>query len=185
VIAYDSYNDLALLKGDFKPSTVLPLSRDNPQLLQDIYVAGYPFGQVISSSIKVTKGIISSLTGLENNVSNIQIDAALQPGNSGGPIIDENGNVVAVAVAKLDLMTVVENWGVVPENTNFGIKSNVVINLLQSNNIKLRAPNTKSVSKTTLGKNMTNATYYLSCWMTMTQIERMKTEKVMFHSLSE
>ena len=45
IITYDPVNDLALLKGEFKPSTVLPLSRDNPQLLQDIYVAGYPFGQ--------------------------------------------------------------------------------------------------------------------------------------------
>ena len=171
-----------MLKGNFKPSTVLPLSRDNPRLLQEIYVAGFPFGQRISSSIKVTRGIVSSLTGLENNVSNIPIDAALQPGNSGGPTIHENGNVVAVAVAKLDLMTVVEHWGMVPENTNFGIKSNVVVNLLESNNIKLRAPNTKSVSKTTLGKTMSDATYYLSCWMTMAQIEKLRTEKVMFSS---
>jgi len=150
--------------------------------VQDIHVAGYPFGQRISSSIKVTKGIVSSLMGLENNVSNIQIDAALQPGNSGGSIIDGNGNVVAVAVAKLDLMTVVENWGVVPENTNFGVKSTVVVNLLQSNNVKLRTPSTKTVSTTTLGKTMSDATYYLSCWMTMAQIEKLRTEKVMFSS---
>jgi serine protease Do len=182
VITHDSHNDLALLKGNFKPSTVLPLSRDNPPLLQAIYVAGFPFGQKISSSIKVTRGIVSSLTGIGNNVSEIQIDAALQPGNSGGPIIDGNGNVVAVAVAKLNLMTAVENWGVVPENTNFGVKSTVVVNLLQSNNVKLRAPNTKTVSKTTLGKSMSDATYYLSCWMTMAQIEKLRTEKVMFSS---
>ena len=111
-----------------------------------------------------------------------QIDAALQPGNSGGPVIDENGNVVAVAVAKLDLMTVVEKYGVVPENTNFGVKSTVVVNLLQSNNVKLRAPSTKTVSTTTLGKTMSDATYYLSCWMTMAQIEKLRTEKVMFSS---
>jgi len=90
--------------------------------------------------------------------------------------------VVAVAVAKLDLMTVVENWGVVPENTNFGVKSTVVVNLLQSNNVKLRAPNTETVSKTTLGKTMSDATYYLSCWMTIAQIEKLRAEKVMFSS---
>jgi hypothetical protein len=96
--------------------------------------------------------------------------------------VDGSGNVVAVAVAKLDLMTVVENWGVVPENTNLGVKSTVVVNLLQSNNVKLRAPNTKTVPKTTLGKSMSDATYYLSCWMTMAQIEKLRTEKVMFSS---
>jgi len=182
VIAQDAHNDLALLKGDFKPSTVLPLSRDNLQLLQEIYVAGFPFGQEISSSIKVTRGIVSSLTGIQNNESEIQIDASLQPGNSGGPIIDENGNVVAVAVAKLDLMAVMENSGVVPENTNFGVKSTVVVNLLQNNDVTLRAPNSKTISKTTLGKSISDATYYLSCWMTMAQIERLRPEKVMFNS---
>ena len=89
---------------------------------------------------------------------------------------------MAVSVTKLDLMTVVENWGVVPENTNFGVKSTVVVNLLQSNNVKLRAPNTKTVSKTALGKSMSDATYYLSCWMTMAQIDKLRTEKVMFSS---
>ena len=79
--------------------------------MQEIYVAGYPFGGQVSSSIQVTKGIVSSLAGIANNISNIQIDAALQPGNSGGPILDEQGNVIGVAVAKLDLEGVVENWG--------------------------------------------------------------------------
>ena len=53
--------------------------------------------------MKVTKGIVSSLSGIADNVANVQIDAALQPGNTGGPIVDEFGNAVAVAVAKLDL----------------------------------------------------------------------------------
>ena len=87
IVTSDPQNDLALLKADFKPDTVFPLSADRPELLQDIYVAGYPFGKNISSSVKVTKGIISSLTGIGNNFSNIQIDAALQLGNSGGPIL--------------------------------------------------------------------------------------------------
>ena len=61
--------------------------------------------------MKVTKGIVSALTGMENNFSNIQIDAALQPGNSGGPILDDKGNVIGVAVAKLDLKKILENYG--------------------------------------------------------------------------
>ena len=101
VVTFDPKNDLALLKGDFRPSTVLPLSTNSPELLQDVYVAGYPFGRRISTGVKVTKGIISSLTGIGNNFSNIQIDAALQPGNSGGPILDDKGNVVGVAVARI------------------------------------------------------------------------------------
>ena len=51
----------------------------------------------MSTSVKVTKGIISSLTGFGNNFSNIQIDAALQPGNSGGAILNDRGKFVGVA----------------------------------------------------------------------------------------
>ena len=126
VITYDPQNDLALLKGDFRPQTVFPLSNNRPELLQDIYVAGYPFGNKVSTSVKVTKGIISSLTGIGNNFSNIQIDAALQSGNSGGPILDDLGNVVGVAVSKLDAKYMFDNFGSIPENTNFGIKSIIV-----------------------------------------------------------
>ena len=129
VVTYDPQNDLALLKGDFRPSTVLPLSNTRPELLQDVYVAGYPFGRKISAAIKVTKGIVSSLTGIGNNFSQIQTDAALQPGNSGGPILDDKGNVIGVAVAKLDIKKILKDFGVIPEDTNFGVKTSVVKNL--------------------------------------------------------
>ena len=153
--------------------------------MEDVFVAGFPFGKSLSSSVKITKGIISSLTGLGDNFSNIQIDAAIQPGNSGGPIFDEKGNVVAVAVAKLDLKKVIEHFGTIAENTNFGIKANIVSNLLASNNITPGAPNTKTVSKSKLGKTVSNATYYLSCWMTMAQIQKMQSQKVIFSDLTQ
>ena len=110
----------------------------------------------------MTKGIISSLTGIGNNFSNIQIDAALQPGNSGGPILSDRGNVVGVAVAKLDLKKVLKNFGVVPEDTNFGIKTSVVRSLLESSKVSLRSPSTKTISKSKLGKMISDGTYFLS-----------------------
>jgi hypothetical protein len=184
IVAYDPINDLALLKGDFIPAETFPLSRRNPKLMQEIFVAGYPFGKSVSSSLKVTRGIVSSLTGIGNNVSHIQIDAALQPGNSGGPIFNDRGNVVAVAVSKLDLMEALEGWGVVPENTNFGIKSSVVVNLLDSNNVRLKQPNAESMSTDRLGEMISNSTFYLSCWMTLAQIEELRSKKVLFDNLN-
>jgi S1-C subfamily serine protease len=183
VVTFDPRNDLALLKGDFRPSTVFSLSNQKPELLQDVYVAGYPFGRKISTSVKVTKGIISSLTGIGNNFSNIQIDAALQPGNSGGPILDDRGNVVGVAVAKLDIKKILKDFGVIPEDTNFGIKTNVVRSLLESNNVDLPNPNQRKISKSKLGRMISDGTYYLSCWMTMAQIEKMRSKKVIFQNL--
>ena len=184
IISFDPQNDLALLKGDFRPETVFALSNNRPELLQDIYVAGYPFGNAISSSIKVTKGIISSLTGIGNNFSNIQIDAALQSGNSGGPIIDDNGNVIAVAVSKLDAKYMLENYGSIPENTNFGIKSSVVKSILDSNDVARPDANQSVISKTRLGKMISSGTYYISCWMTQAQIELLKSKKVLFEELN-
>jgi S1-C subfamily serine protease len=183
VITYDLQNDLALLKGDFTPKTVFAMSDEQPELLQDVYVAGYPFGNEISSSIKVTKGIISSLTGIGNNFSNIQIDAALQVGNSGGPILDEWGNVVGVAVSKLDAKYMYDNFGTIPENTNFGIKANVVRSVLDSNGVSSPSPSTNEITKSELGTRITGGTYYVSCLMTLAQIEFLRTKKVMFENL--
>ncbi len=183
MITYDPKNDLALLKGDFSPKTVFALSNSSPQLLQDVYVAGFPFGDKVSTSIKVTKGIVSSLTGLGNNFSNIQIDAALQSGNSGGPILDDFGNVVGVAVAKLDSKYMFDEFGIIPENTNFGVKSSVVRSVLESNNVKISNANKSSISKSQLGEMIANGTYYISCWMTLAQIEEMKSKKVFFNNL--
>lgn len=183
VISRDPGNDLAVLKADFRPSAVFALRESNPQLMQDIYVAGYPFGVNLSSSVKVTKGIVSSLTGLGNNFSNIQIDAAIQPGNSGGPIFDDNGNVLGVAVSSLDIEYALDKFDAIPQNTNFGIKANIVSNLLSSNGIETTGPSTAAISTTQLGALATDATYYLSCWMTTAQIQKMSSTKVLFNEL--
>ena len=182
-IADDRQNDLALLKVSHKPSHVFPLSGDSPYPLQDIVVAGFPFGDRVSSSLKFTKGIVSSLSGIGNNYSEIQIDAALQPGNSGGPIMDEYGNIIAVAVAKLDMKKILEDYGVIPENTNFGIKASAVRNLLQGNAVSIKTPNTEILSKQELSRIATDGTVFLSCWMTVAQIEDMKSRKVLFIDL--
>ena len=184
VVSNDPKNDLALLKGDFTPLSVFSLSTKRPEILQDIYVAGYPFGYKVSSSVKVTKGIISSLTGIGNDFSNIQIDAALQSGNSGGPILDDMGNVVGVAVAKLDLnIQILKNTANIPENTNFGIKASVVRSVLDSSSVDTPSANTSAISKSQLGKMITNGTYYISCWMTLAQIEKVRSKKVLFSEL--
>ncbi len=183
VISRDPGNDLAVLKADFRPAAVFALRESNPQLMQDIYVAGYPFGVNLSSSVKVTKGIVSSLTGLGNNFSNIQIDAAIQPGNSGGPIFDDNGNVLGVAVATLDIEYALDRFDAIPQNTNFGIKAHIVSNLLSSNGIETTEPSTSAISTTQLGVLATDATYYLSCWMTTAQIQQMSSTKVLFNEL--
>ena len=146
-------------------------------------VAGFPFGEKVSSTLKFTEGVISSIAGLGDDYSQIQIDAALQPGNSGGPILDEYGNVVAVAVAKLSLKKILKDFGVVPENTNFGVKASAVRNLMEGNGVSFKSPNTEVISKRKLSRVATDGTVYLTCWMTTAQIQQMRAKKVLFEDL--
>ena len=76
-----------------------------------------------------------------------------------------------------------EDFGVFPENTNFGVKSSVVENLIQAHNVKNPSPNTKEMNKSDLGYNIKQATLYLSCWMTLAQIKKFSTKKVIFRDL--
>ena len=189
IISNDPRNDLSLIKANFKPTKVFPLSKESPYLMQKIYVAGYPFGWAYSKSLKVTGGQISSLAGMYNNFSSLQIDAALQKGNSGGPIYDSKGNVVGVATEKISYIDALERFKDIPENQNYGIKSSVVIDFLESNRIKLKTPNTQDLPTKILGENVSEATYFLSCWMTVAQIKEIlkdeKTQKVMFENIIE
>ena len=185
IIASDRRNDLALLKANINPSYVFPISTETPYGTQEIVVAGYPFGNQVSSSIKFTKGIVSSLSGLGNNYSEIQIDAAIQPGNSGGPIIDEYGNVLGVAVAKLDVVKIVEDYGTLPENVNFGIKASTLMSLLRSHEVPLVKESTTEIKPRDLSKNATEGTVFLTCWMTMAQIESYKKKKAMFDEFED
>ena len=123
------------------------------------------------------------MSGLGDNSGQIQIDAALQPGNSGGPIIDENGNVVGVAVAKLDLEKSIESFGVVPENVNFGIKLSNLKTFLDDNKVSYTVGKEQKVKNSALGKLATEATVLLSCWMTEARIETMQNQKAMFQEV--
>ena len=184
LVQNDRINDLAILKTDMPITTVLPVSESNPKLLEEIYVAGYPFGSAISNTVKVTKGIVSSVSGPGNNFSQMQIDASLQPGNSGGPIVDKRGNVVGVAVAKADAEYFLEKAGVLPENINFGIKSNVLKNFLEANKIKSKNVSLEKISNEGLGEKISEGTVFLSCWMDRATIQKMRSKKVLFPELN-
>ena len=184
VISRDRANDLALLQVDINPKDIFVISKNDAMLLEEVYVAGYPFGKSVSSSIKVTKGVVSSLSGLGDNFSNIQIDAALQPGNSGGPIITNEGKVIGVAVAKLDFKQTIKAYGAIPENINFGVKSSVVNSFVKSNNIIINKLNKeKIINKKELAEKIQNATVYLDCWMTAAKIKEMKSKKTLFPNI--
>ena len=97
--------------------------------------------------------------------------------------MDEYGNIIAVAVSKLDMKKILKDYGVIPENTNFGIKASAVKNLLEGNAVSFKKPNTEVLPKQELSRVATDGTVFLSCWMTVAQIEDMKNRKVLFTDL--
>jgi len=166
VVAADETNDLALLRADLEGSESFPISYRNASLLDDIIVAGYPFSSALSTSVKVTRGVVSSLAGIKNDYSQIQFDAALQPGNSGGPILNEKGNVVGVATSGLNKELFLENSGAIPENTNFGVKASAVRAFLEANGVILPEPYTQVMEKSEMVNLITKGTLLLGCWKT-------------------
>ncbi len=130
LIAKDDYLDLALLKADVNNDDYILLSNKSPKKLERVIAAGYQFGKFLSDDIKFTSGIISSLKGVKDDTTRIQIDAALNPGSSGGPIVyEDTGKLAGVSVSGLRKD--------VSEGINFGIKSSSVKGFLESNQIDI------------------------------------------------
>ena len=133
VIEVDADNDLALLKieGNFAP---IAFAKDAAAKLgQTVFAVGFPLPDLQGFSPKVTKGVISSLRGAQDDVRMYQIDAAIQPGNSGGPLADESGNIAGVIVARLDDAFVVQNTGSIAQNVNYAVKKSYSLAFIQNN----------------------------------------------------
>jgi len=125
LVAKDANLDLAVLSTNLIPMQFIKLSRNSGEKLDRIIVAGYPLGEKISDELKFTSGIVSATKGWKDNINEFQIDAALNPGNSGGPVVNDAGNLVGVSVAGLANR----------QNLNFAIKSKAVKDFLDVNKI--------------------------------------------------
>ena len=161
ILASDRTNDIAILNSSKKSNQYFKVNKDGPDLLEEIFVAGYPLGLKVSNSLKVSGGRVSSLAGYGDNYANFQIDAAMNPGNSGGPIINKKGNVVGIAVAQLTDA----------QGFNFGIKSSTVSSFVNSNKIYFSSPNMTEMSSRELGKLMNEATVFVECSMRVKDIK--------------
>ena len=177
VLGVDRVNDLALMKTNINPKSHFSISNQDASLLDDVIIAGYPLGKNISASIKTTKGSVTSLAGYGDNYSNFQTDAALNQGNSGGPIIDNRGNVIGVAVANFGKEEGIESF-------NFGIKSSVLKTFINSFSVSYGEHNESEKSNKELGKIITESTVYIECWMTKSKIAELiklnETQKAFF-----
>ena len=135
VVARDAGNDLALLKAPVR-LPVAPIREDRGIRAGDSVVAvGFPLPGLLASEANVTTGTVSALAGIGNDTRFLQMTVPVQPGNSGGPLLDLEGRVVGVVVGKLDALEVASATGDIPQNVNFAIKASVVRSFLDASGV--------------------------------------------------
>ena len=177
ILATDTMNDVGLVKGKFKNTKYLNIKSDGAELGEDIVAFGYPLVDTLSDSVKLTKGIVSALAGPNNNFAMIQIDAALQPGNSGGPVLNMNGLVVGIATSGLSKLKMAKEQKILPENVNFAVAAPTIVKFLKANNINVPQGTNKIYKTKELAKIGEPATVQLLCLNTMEAYEKLLNEE--------
>ena len=161
VISTDKFNDLAIIKindSRFNGFGVIPyrVKTSTSEVGEDVFVLGYPLTTTMGDEIKLTTGIISSKTGFQGDVSLYQISAPIQPGNSGGPLFDGNGNLIGIVNAK--------HRGA--ENVSYAIKASYLNNLVESASSISLLPTNNSVFGMSLSnkvKSLKNFVFMITC----------------------
>jgi len=103
VIKFDDKLDIALIEIDSNSITNsqrLSFANYDIAIGKPVYACGFPLLTTMGKELKITSGIISSLTGFNDDNKYLQTTAPIDPGNSGGPLIDENGNIIGIVSAK-------------------------------------------------------------------------------------
>jgi TonB family protein len=157
--------DLALLRVYGLRGGVAALRTQSPALLgESATVFGFPLGGALSSTGNFTTGVVSSLRGLRDAAGEIQITAPVQPGNSGGPVLDRAGAVIGVVQGKLDALRAVRATGDIPQNVNFAVSLDVLADFLAKNSVTFKAVNRQPAIETTQVAEMAQTfTYKISC----------------------
>ena len=161
VVKIDAVNDLALLKAEGK-FAALPVTTSRAMKLGgSVATVGFPNIGLQGFSPKLAKGEIASLSGAADDARYFQISVPVQPGNSGGALVDERGNVVGVVSAKLSAAATLAATGSLPENVNYAVKGSFLLGFLESVPevaSALKEPNTKEDKFETVVKTAEQAT---------------------------
>ena len=131
----DTNNDIAVLKLSQSPP-----SRQNIIVLGDsssvktgdrVFTYGFPLVDLLGDAEpRYSEGFINSLSGISNDPRLFQVSIPIQPGNSGGPVFNEKGELIGIATSSIDSVQTQKVFGTIPQNVNFAIKSSYIKSLL-------------------------------------------------------
>ncbi len=132
LIKADSVNDLAVLKvsGRFRSLAIAGIR--SVKLGDSVFTIGFPNVQMQGLEPKLTRGEINSLAGIQDDPRHFQVSVAVQPGNSGSPLLDLNRNVVGIVTLRLNDLETLKLTGSLPQNVNYAIKSSFLSAFLET-----------------------------------------------------
>ncbi|MEO7047666.1 MAG: serine protease [Ferruginibacter sp.] len=144
----DTRNDVAIIQIDdssFKELNPLPYGiSEKADIGEKTFTIGYPLNDIMGTNYKVTDGIISAKSGVSDDIRYYQVTIPLQPGNSGGPLFNSQGNIIGITSAKLSSKAA----GVSIENVNYAIKAAYLATLISMiPNFIVPVPTTQLASK--------------------------------------
>ena len=164
VLASDTINDLALIAIPNDSGEIVSVRTTRTQLNEAVTAAGFPLRSLGLSGLTITNGTISSLSGLKGDTGQVQISAPVQPGNSGGPLLDSAGNVIGVVSGKLNAMKVAGIIGDVPQNVNFAISSNALRAFLDAKGVNYKeAGNERELTGVQIAARASGFTVLVEC----------------------
>ncbi len=159
----DARSDLALL-GVNLPGPSASLRSQRAAVGEPVAVAGYPLRGLLSG-FNLTTGNLSSLSGIGGDTRLLQITAPVQPGNSGGPMLDSAGNLMGVVVSKLNAVRLAKITGDIPQNVNFAIHANVLRTFLDANSVDYdSASSNKPLTPTAIAEKARGFTVLVEYW---------------------
>jgi len=130
--------DVAVLDSGKARSSALALRQGDIMLGEAITSVGYPLHGLLGDSANVTRGNISASKGIRGSMGLFQFSAPIQPGNSGGPIVSDNGELLGMAVSTLNAASLAER-GLIPQNVNFALDARYVAMFLRRENVAFEA----------------------------------------------
>jgi S1-C subfamily serine protease len=164
VLAADDRRDLALLRAAREFPVALPLRAEAPaELGESVLILGFPFGQTLGTGLTVTNGIVTGMTGLGGDRRRFQTNAAIQPGSSGGPVLDEQGRVIGIANSRLDDLAILGRTGALPQGVNFAVRAEELAALLAENRLAATPDATRAAAARSIAAAAAPAVLQLRC----------------------
>jgi serine protease Do len=157
--------DIAVLDSNQPAAISLPFRKGQVHVLgESVTSVGYPLQGLLAETPNLTRGNVSASRGIKGSYGEFQFSAPIQPGNSGGPVVSDNGELLGMAVGTLNAKYLVEK-GLLPQNVNFALDSNYVARFLRREGVSFDEIQAKGAGEMKIANDAAlGATVQLACY---------------------